>query len=316
VAAALIAIASVLVVIVVFALFTMFVMVHQQRSVVVERLGRFNRILGPGLHLKIPLFERVAGKLSLRIQQLEVPVETKTNDNVIVNVSIAVQFKVPPNNVEKAFYQLDDPEKQIESYVLASVRGEVPKMQLDDLYENKDQVAGAVEAELKEAMEAFGYQIVIALVTDISPDAKVKAAMNDINAAVREREAATARGDANKVITIKAAEAEAASKQLQGEGIANERRAIAAGIKDSVAMLRDATGVDPSEALATLTLTQQMDTLREIGSQAGSTVILMPSGPGAVTDFFTQFVGMQTAVKAARVGGTGAGRPPSGGKPA
>jgi regulator of protease activity HflC (stomatin/prohibitin superfamily) len=301
VAVALIVIACVVVVIAVLALLTMFVMVHQQRSVVIERLGKFNRILGPGLHVKLPLFERVAGKLSLRIQQLEVPVETKTHDNVIVNVAIAVQYRVPADNVEKAFYQLDDPARQIESYVLASVRGEVPKMKLDDLYENKDQVAGAVEAELKESMQDFGYQIVIALVTDIRPDDKVKAAMNDINAAVREREAATARGDANKVIMIKAAEAEAASKQLQGEGIANERRAIAAGIKDSVELLRDATGVDPSEALATLTLTQQMDMLREIGSQAGSTVILMPSGPGAVTDFFTQFAGMQTAVKAARV---------------
>jgi regulator of protease activity HflC (stomatin/prohibitin superfamily) len=301
VAAALIVIACVIAVVILFSLFTMFVMVHQQHSVVVERLGKFNRILGPGLHVKVPLIEHVAGKLSLRIQQLEVPVETKTHDNVIVNVSIAVQYRVPSDNAEKAFYQLDDPAKQIESYVLASVRGEVPKMGLDDLYENKDQVAGAVEVELKESMEAFGYQIVIALVTDISPDVKVKAAMNDINAAVREREAATARGDANKVIVIKAAEAEAASKKLQGEGIADERRAIAAGIKDSVAMLRDAAGVDASEALATLTLTQQMDTLREIGSQAGSTVILLPSGPGAVTDFFTQFAAMQMAVKAARV---------------
>jgi regulator of protease activity HflC (stomatin/prohibitin superfamily) len=299
VAVALIVIACVALVIVLFALFTMFVMVRQQDSVVIERLGKFNRILGPGLHVKIPLLERAAGRISLRIQQLEVPVETKTNDNVIVSVSIAVQYKVPPDNVEKAFYQLEDPQAQIESYVLASVRGEVPKMKLDDLYENKEQVAGAVEAELKESMEAFGYQIVIALVTDISPDDKVKAAMNDINAAVREREAATARGDANKVIVIKAAEAEAASKQLQGEGIANERRAIAAGIKDSVEMLREVAGVEPNDALATLTLTQQMDTLREIGAQAGSTVILLPSGPGAVTEFFTQFAGLQAAVKAA-----------------
>ena len=168
-AVALIVIAAILLLIVLFAFFTMFVLVHQQRSVVIERLGKFNRILGPGLHLKMPLFERVAGKLSLRIQQLEVPVETKTHDNVIVNVSIAVQYKVPGDNVEKAFYQLDDPQGQIESYVLASVRGEVPKMKLDDL-----------------------------------------------------------------------------------------------------AMLREATGVDSSEALATLTLTQQMDMLREIGSQAGS----------------------------------------------
>lgn len=305
-AVALIVIAVIMLVIVLIALFGMFVMVRQQGSVVIERLGKFNRILGPGLHAKIPLFERVAGKLSLRIQQLEVPVETKTMDNVIVNVAIAVQYKVPGDSVEKAFYQLDDPERQIESYVLASVRGEVPKMKLDDLYENNDQVAGAVEAELKDAMQAYGYQIVIALVTDISPDDKVKAAMNDINAAVREREAATARGDANKVIMIKQAEAEAASKQLQGEGIANERRAIAAGIKDSVEMLREAAGVEASEALATLTLTQQMDTLREIGAQAGSTVILMPSGPSAVTDFFTQFAGMQTAVKAARVSDTDA----------
>jgi regulator of protease activity HflC (stomatin/prohibitin superfamily) len=299
VAAALIVIGIVVLVLILVTPFMLFKLVRQQDSVVIERLGKFNRILGPGLHVKIPLIERAAGRLSLRIQQLEVPVETKTSDNVIVNVSIAVQYRVPPTNVEKAFYQLQDPSAQIESYVLASVRGEVPKMKLDDLYENKDQVAGAVEVELKESMEAFGYEIVIALVTDISPDDKVKAAMNDINAAVREREAATARGDANKVLQIKAAEAEAASKQLQGEGIANERRAIAAGIKDSVELLRSATGVEASEALATLTLTQQMDTLREIGAQAGATVILMPSGPAAVTDFYSQFAAMQLAVKAA-----------------
>jgi regulator of protease activity HflC (stomatin/prohibitin superfamily) len=305
VAAALIVIGIVVLVLILALPFMLFKLVRQQDSVVIERLGKFNRILGPGLHIKLPLIERAAGRLSLRIQQLEVPVETKTSDNVIVNVSIAVQYRVPPTNVEKAFYQLEDPAAQIESYVLASVRGEVPKMKLDDLYENKDQVAGAVEVELKESMEAFGYEIVIALVTDISPDDKVKAAMNDINAAVREREAATARGDANKVLQIKAAEAEAASKQLQGEGIANERRAIAAGIKDSVELLRSATGVEASEALATLTLTQQMDTLREIGAQAGSTVILMPSGPAAVTDFYTQFAGMQLAVKAAGTGEDG-----------
>jgi regulator of protease activity HflC (stomatin/prohibitin superfamily) len=305
VAAALIVIGIVVLVLILVTPFMLFKLVRQQDSVVIERLGKFNRILGPGLHVKIPLIERAAGRLSLRIQQLEVPVETKTSDNVIVNVSIAVQYRVPPDNVEKAFYQLEDPSAQIESYVLASVRGEVPKMKLDDLYENKDQVAGAVEVELKESMEAFGYEIVIALVTDISPDDKVKAAMNDINAAVREREAATARGDANKVLQIKAAEAEAASKQLQGEGIANERRAIAAGIKDSVELLRSATGVEASEALATLTLTQQMDTLREIGAQAGATVILMPSGPAAVTDFYSQFAGMQLAVKAAGTGPAG-----------
>jgi regulator of protease activity HflC (stomatin/prohibitin superfamily) len=299
VAVALGIIAIVVVLLVLVLPFMVFKLVRQQHSVVIERLGKFNRILGPGLHLKLPLVERAAGSISLRIQQLEVPVETKTSDNVIVNVAIAVQYRVPPDNVEKAFYQLADPAAQIESYVLASVRGEVPKMKLDDLYENKDRVAGAVEVELKESMADFGYQIVIALVTDISPDDKVKAAMNDINAAVREREAATARGDANKTLQIKAAEAEAASKQLQGEGIANERRAIAAGIKDSVEMLRSSAGVEASEALATLTLTQQMDTLREIGAQAGSTVILLPQGPGAVTDFFAQFAGMQLAVKAA-----------------
>jgi regulator of protease activity HflC (stomatin/prohibitin superfamily) len=301
-------VAVVIVLLVLVLPFTVFKLVRQQHSVVVERLGKFNRILGPGLHLKLPLVERAAGTISLRIQQLEVPVETKTSDNVIVSVSIAVQYRVPPDNVEKAFYQLADPAAQIESYVLASVRGEVPKMKLDDLYENKDRVAGAVEVELKESMSDVGYQIVIALVTDISPDDKVKAAMNDINAAVRERDAAIARGDANKTLQIKAAEAEAASKQLQGEGIANERRAIAAGIKDSVEMLRSSTGVEAAEALATLTLTQQMDTLREIGAQAGSTVILLPQGPGAVTDFFAQFAGMQLAVKSAGRDGASAKR--------
>ena len=275
---------------------------------VIQRFGKFVRIAGPGLNLKLPWFETVAGRVNLRVQQFKVEVETKTKDNVFVKVLVSVQYQVIPEKVYQAFYKLQSPGDQITSYVYDSVRSQVPKMLIDDVFEKKDDIADAVKAELQTVMMDFGYTIIKALVTDVDPDPKVKSAMNDINAAQREQGAAQARGEAEKVLKVKQAEAEAESKALQGKGIADQRKAIIEGLRDSVeAFKASVEGATARDVMMLVLMTQYFDTLKEIGAQAKSNTILVPHSPGAMPDFFEQIqnailVGSEGA-KAAGAGG-------------
>lgn len=270
-------------------LFQTFFIVEQQTTAVVERFGQFVRIAKPGLNLKIPLIERVSGRLSMRVRQLDVPVETKTEDNVFVKVAVSVQFFVLEDKIFEAYYKLDNPEQQITSFVFDVVRARVPKMKLDDVFEKKDEIADAVKSELTDIMNQFGYGILKALVTDIDPDMKVKAAMNEINEAQRLRVAANERGEAEKILKVKQAEAEAKSNALQGEGIANQRRAIIDGLKESIDdFQKRVAGTGPREVMNLVLLTQYFDTLKSIGSDGKNSSIFVPHTPGALTDISNQ----------------------------
>ncbi|NNM59006.1 MAG: SPFH domain-containing protein [Legionellales bacterium] len=262
-----------------------FFTVEQQSAAVVERFGKFVRIAQAGLNFKIPFVEHIRGFISLRVRQLDVPVETKTQDNVFVRVAVSVQFHALPDNIYAAFYRLENTEQQVTSFVFDVVRARVPKMNLDDVFEKKDEIANAVQTELCEVMSNFGYAIVKALVTDIEPDQKVKAAMNEINEAQRLRIAATERGEAEKILKVKAAEAEAASKALQGKGIAEQRRAIVDGLRDSVGgFQKEIPGTTTQDILSLVLMTQYFDTLRDVGVSSRSNTILIPHGPGVVQD--------------------------------
>ncbi|KXK07680.1 MAG: SPFH domain-containing protein [Candidatus Dojkabacteria bacterium] len=267
--------------------FSTFFTVGQQSMVIIERFGRFNRIARAGLNFKLPFIESKAGTVSLRIRQLDVRAETKTKDNVFVNVIVSIQYFIIPERVYDAFYKLVDPTQQINSYVFDVVRARVPKITLDNLFENKDEIAFAVKAELNETMVNFGFEILNSLVTDIEPDTKVKTAMNEINAAERLKVAATEKGEADKIMKVKAAEAEAEAKALQGKGIADQRKAIIDGLKDSVGdFQKNIAGSTAQEVMNLVLLTQYFDTLKDIGSN--SNTILVPHGPGAVEDIATQ----------------------------
>ena len=212
--------------------------VKQQTAGIIERFGKFTSIRQSGLHYRIPLIDKIAGRLSLRILQLDVIVETKTKDDVFVKLKVSVQYKVVKEKVYDAFYKLDYPQDQITSYVFDVVRAVVPKMKLDDVFEKKDEIANAVKGELNDAMINYGYDIIKALVTDIDPDTEVKAAMNRINAAERKKVAAQYEGDAERILIVEKAKAEAESKRLQGQGIADQRREIARGLEDTVELPR------------------------------------------------------------------------------
>jgi regulator of protease activity HflC (stomatin/prohibitin superfamily) len=237
----------------------------------------------------MPWLEKVAGRVNMRVQQFRVEVETKTRENVFVKILVSVQYQVLQDKVFEAFYKLQSPGDQITSYVFDSVRSQVPKLQLDEVFEQKDTVADSVKTELSGVMKDYGYAIIKALVTDINPDEKVKNAMNDINAAQREQVAAQARGEADKILKVKQAEAEAESKALQGKGIADQRKAIISGLRESVEAFKESVeGASARDVMALVLMTQYFDTLKEVGAQARSNTILMPHSPGALPDFFEQ----------------------------
>ena len=271
-----------------------FFIVKQQTAAVIERFGRFQSIRQSGLQLKIPLIDRIAGRLSLKIQQLDVIVETKTLDDVFVRLKISVQYKVVKEKVYEAFYKLDYPHEQITSYVFDVVRAEVPKMKLDDVFVKKDDIAIAVKTELNEAMMDYGYDIIKTLVTDIDPDAQVKEAMNRINASEREKIAAQFEGDAARILIVEKAKAEAESKRLQGQGIADQRREIARGLEESVEVLNK-VGINSQEASALIVVTQHYDTLQSIGGESNSNLILLPNSPQAGSNMLNDMVASFTA---------------------
>ena len=275
-------------------LFTAFFVVKQQTAAIIERFGKFQSIRHSGLQLKIPLIDRIAGRLSLKIQQLDVIVETKTLDDVFVRLKISVQYKVVREKVYEAFYKLDYPHEQITSYVFDVVRAEVPKMKLDDVFVKKDDIAIAVKTELNEAMMDYGYDIIKTLVTDIDPDAQVKEAMNRINASEREKIAAQFEGDAARILIVEKAKAEAESKRLQGQGIADQRREIARGLEESVEVLNK-VGINSQEASALIVVTQHYDTLQSIGGESNSNLILLPNSPQAGSNMLNDMVASFTA---------------------
>ncbi|MEA1786472.1 SPFH domain-containing protein [Arenibacter sp. GZD96] len=279
---------------IVIILFASFFTVKQQTAVIIERFGKFQSIRHSGLQLKIPLIDRIAARIGLKIQQLDVIVETKTLDDVFVKLKVSVQYVVIKSKVYEAFYQLEYPHDQITSYVFDVVRAEVPKMKLDDVFVKKDDIAIAVKSELQDAMLDYGYDIIKTLVTDIDPDAQVKEAMNRINASEREKIAAQFEGDAARILIVEKAKAEAESKRLQGQGIADQRREIARGLEESVEVLNK-VGINSQEASALIVVTQHYDTLQSIGEATHTNLILLPNSPQAGSDMLNNMVASFTA---------------------
>lgn len=268
--------------------------VKQQTAVLIETFGKFTSVRHSGIQFKIPFVQRVAARVGLKIQQLDVIVETKTLDDVFVKLKVSVQYVVIKAKVYEAFYKLEYPHDQITSYVFDVVRAEVPKMKLDDVFVKKDDIAIAVKSELQDAMLEYGYDIIKTLVTDIDPDAQVKEAMNRINASEREKIAAQFEGDAARILIVEKAKAEAESKRLQGQGIADQRREIARGLEESVEVLNK-VGINSQEASALIVVTQHYDTLQSIGEETNTNLILLPNSPQAGSDMLNNMVASFTA---------------------
>ncbi|MGB2759357.1 MULTISPECIES: SPFH domain-containing protein [Maribacter] len=268
--------------------------VKQQTAVLIETFGKFTSVRQSGIQFKVPFVQRIAARIGLKIQQLDVIIETKTLDDVFVKLKVSVQYVVIKEKVYEAYYQLEYPHEQITSYVFDVVRAEVPKMKLDDVFVKKDDIAIAVKSELQQAMLDYGFDIIKTLVTDIDPDAQVKEAMNRINASERQKTAAQFEGDAARILIVEKAKAEAESKRLQGQGIADQRREIARGLEESVEVLNK-VGINSQEASALIVVTQHYDTLQSIGEATNTNLILLPNSPQAGSDMLNNMVASFTA---------------------
>ena len=279
-----------------------FFTVNTAEVAVITHFGEFKRVATPGLNWKLPFFDSVAGVVSLRVSQISLTMETKTKDNVFVTIPISVQNRVRPEKVYDAFYKLSDPTAQIKSYVEQVILGHVPGMTLDEVFASQSSIAAAVKQELDADMATFGFEIVNVLVTDIVPDAKVKSAMNDINAAQREQVAANARGEAEKILVVKRAEAEAESKALQGQGIANQRKAIIEGLQLSVEQFQKAVeGASSKEVMQLVLVTQYFDTLKSIGESDKTNTLFLAHSPAAVKEVSDQILESMLVAGSARV---------------
>jgi regulator of protease activity HflC (stomatin/prohibitin superfamily) len=284
-------VAIALAVLALYVIFGSFFTVMTAEVAVITRFGKFARVAEPGLNWKVPFIDRVAGRVSLRVNQIKLTMETKTQDNVFVTIPISVQTRVKADSVYDAFYRLADPVTQIQSYVEQVILGHVPGMTLDEVFASQSSIAAAVKKELDVDMAGFGYEIVNVLVTDIVPDEKVKAAMNDINAAQREQVAASARGEAEKILVVKKAEAEAESKALQGQGIANQRKAIIEGLQGSIEGFQKVVGgTSTSEVMQLVLVTQYFDTLKSISENDKTHTLFLNHSPGSVKEISDQFL--------------------------
>lgn len=287
-------------VLILVALLDSFFAISQNHVGLVERFGKFRRQTGAGLGFKLPFIDHV-DEVSLKIQSFSVDVESITSDKVSVKVQIAIQNQVIAERVQEAHYTLDDPDETMEALVSDTVRSEIPKLTLDKVFDAKDEIEKAVKESLAKAMEVYGYRILQAPITDIDPDAGVKAAMNKINASQRERQAAAEQGEAEKILKIKAAEAEAETMRLQGEGIASQRKAIINGFKESAEQMRAVVGdgVSPEVLMAMILTPQYFDTLKAMGGDGK--VIFVNSSPSAVGDIRDQITQAFAAAKSVDV---------------
>ncbi len=293
---------AILALILLYLILASFFTVNTAQVAVITSFGKFLRVAEPGLNWKRPFFDSVAGIVSLRVNQITLTMETKTKDNVFVTIPISVQNRVRPEKVYDAYYKLADPSAQIQSYVEQVILGHVPGMTLDEVFASQSSIAAAVKQELDADMSGFGYEIVNVLVTDIVPDAKVKSAMNDINAAQREQVAANARGEAEKILVVKKAEAEAESKALQGQGIANQRKAIIEGLQVSIEQFQKVVdGASAKEVMQLVMVTQYFDTLKSIGESDKTNTLFLAHSPGVVKDLSDQI--LQSMVGAGKATG-------------
>jgi regulator of protease activity HflC (stomatin/prohibitin superfamily) len=254
---------------------------------IIERYGRFKRYANPGCVCVCYPIEEIAGEVSLRVQQLDVTCETKTSDNVFVMVHVSVQFEVIREKIYESYYSLQNHQEQMRSYIYDTLRAAICMRTLDQAFDSKDEISDIVKSHLRDAFDDFGFKILQALVTDLSPNNRVRDAMNEINASKRIKEASYQKAEGEKMLKVKRAEAEAESMYLQGVGVARSRHAIMDGLKESIVGFSTAVnGASHKDVMDLLILTQYFDTLQDIGGK-GRTVFL-PSDDNQVRNGILQ----------------------------
>ncbi|CAB9519568.1 Hypersensitive-induced response protein-like protein [Seminavis robusta] len=245
---------------------------------IIERWGKYDRLAKAGCHVVCPPMDLLVGTLSFRVQELNVRVESKTLDNVFLTATVSVQYCILAEKVTEAFYELTNPSQQITAHVYDVMRSQLPTLELDAVFEAKEDLALAVKNALANVMSNYGYSIIQALITDLDPDEKVKAAMNEINSSKRLKFAVAERAEGEKILEVKRAEAEANAKYLSGVGVAKQRKAIVDGLRTSIVNFHDSVeGSSTKDVMDLLLLTQYFDMIRDVGSAGHCKTTFVPT---------------------------------------
>ena len=281
--------------------------VPQQQAYVIERLGKYHVTSFAGIHVRIPFLDRIAMKTNMRVNQLDVKLETKTLDNVFVTVAVSTQYRVDPQNAATAYYELRDPTVQLRSYMEDALRSAIPALTLDDTFARKDDIASDVQKTVGSEMARFGFTVIKTLVTAIDPATQVKNAMDSINAAQREKEATRQRAEATRIQIETQANAEAEKTRLQGEGQANYRREIANGIVDQIKSLQ-AVGMSIADVNNVVLFNQYLEVMRSLADSGNAKTVVLPAAtPGGYNEMFRQI--SEAMITAQSAGGAGSDQP-------
>ena len=275
---------------------TLFV-VKQQHAVIIERLGKFHTIVGAGFHVKIPFIDRKAATVSLRTMKNGFDIDAKTADNVTIGLEVSAQYHVSydmgsgpaDSGVYKSYYMLQQPVAQMRDFITDALRSSIPVYTLDEVFAKKDDIAQDVNATVSEQMAAYGFTLVSTLITRIALPAEVEDSMNQINAAQRTKAAAQDLAEADRIRRVTEARAEAEAMEKSGEGIANQRKAIAVGIKDSLESIQE-TGVSNTEANLLFMYTQWTEMMTEFARTGKSSTVVLPSNFKESASMFEQMV--------------------------
>jgi len=257
---------------------------------VIEKWGKFNRLAQPGLGLVICPMEQLVGRLSFRVQQIDVRVETKTLDNVFLTAVVSVQYQVLKENVFEAYYALTNPQQQITAHVYDVMRATLPTLELDAAFEAKEELASSVKNALSESFTSYGYQILQTLITDLDPDQRVKNAMNEINSSKRLKFAVAERAEGDKILQVKSAEAGAEALYLSGVGVSRQRKAIVDGLRSSIVEFSGNTAASPKDVMDLLLLTQYFDMLRDVGSSKHCRTTFIPTSRNTADQMRTSLI--------------------------
>ncbi|KEG07108.1 hypersensitive-induced response protein 1-like [Trypanosoma grayi] len=254
--------------------------VGQSEVAVLETCGRFNTIAGPGCHCVLPWTYK-AGTLSMRLREHHFMIRSKTKDNVFVTLKLTINVQVVPDRVDAAFYGLEEPLSIIQSYVENSVEAKIPLYNLEALFIERGTISQQLKNETDAIMEVYGWDIVSALITEIDPGDEMTEAINSIQKYQRLRVAAVDEAETKKMQRVRAAEALCESRRLAGQGLAEQRKAIVAGLRKSVEVMRhDANGLNNEDVLNLLLINQYYDTMKSVAENSGGSLLIIDGAGG------------------------------------
>lgn len=257
---------------------TSFVITQQKTSKVLTLFGKYYKCTRPGLSMKPPWpFVIQKDSLELNIQELKGEVDVKSSDNAFLTIPWALQFKVIASKVKEAYYELDEPRRQMKSYIVNTIRGKASDLTMQQLFQSNEGLELAANEALTKSFDEYGYEIVNVLVDDPQPSKELKTAFDKVIASKREKEAASNEAEAIRVKMVGEAEAEGESLKIKARAFKEFRKEIAEGNSDAIkAFLTDIEDgkLNSKDVLNFFEGVDLRDAIRDASKNKGSLVVV------------------------------------------